>query len=243
MIQKYLSLCLLIVSLAGCNDYSEDLATIDAIIGDPVITPVAPEADGESKTLIEIQFPQDADAGKTSVELRTTSGIFKESGKDMLTLFSSLEQSKEGKIQRIARTYLINPISEGQATLSARVAGYIKNHAITFRKSFPDSLAIESDKLALKKGAENTATVTVSLLRGPGRGKAALFLPIVLMLQDSEGNSHGLVNPSNVLSGPDGKCKFLITRGSDPYTGDLYVQAICPDNKLRSASYKILSIN
>lgn len=236
-------ICLLVLLLTGCEDYSEDFPNAEEVVSTPTFTPAIREADGESQTQVEIKFSTKVAAEKATVELKTTVGLFKEAAKDAITLPSSLEKATDGTLQRVVRTQLIHPSTEGEATITTRIAGYIRTDKISFTKAHPDSLVVESDKIGLKKGIDNTATITVSLLRRPGRGKPALSLPIVLTLQDKDGNNHGQVKPSYVLSGADGKCKFLISRSTDTYSGSLYVKATYPDTKLQSKLFEILPVD
>ncbi len=233
-------ICLFVLLLTGCEDYSEDFPNVEAVVSKPTFTPATREADGESQTQVEIKFSTEVAAEKATVELKTTAGLFKEAGKDAVTLPSSLEKADDGTLQRVVRTQLIHPATEGEATITTRIAGYTRTDKITFMKAHPDSLVVESDKIGLKKGIENIAAITVSLLRRPGRGKPAVSLPIVLTLQDKDGNNHGQVRPGYALSGADGKCKFLISRGTDTFQGSLYVKATYPDTKLQSVKFEIL---
>lgn len=237
------SICLLAVLLTACEDYSESYTDVNAVVGVPTISPTLSEADGESQTLIEIKFSVNVAAEKAVAELKTTAGLFKETGKDAITLSAALEKAADGTLSRIIRTQLINPVVDGDAILTSRVAGFMRTDKLAFKKAQPDSIIVELDKMSLKKGLDNTAIVTVSLLRRQGRGKSAVGLPIALILQDKDGHSHGHITPSYGLSGADGKCKFLISRGSDSYGGNLYIKAVNIQTGLLSKPIEILSID
>jgi hypothetical protein len=239
---KYAVIGWLLVSSGGCKDYSEDFARVDVVVSKPTLNPTTLEADGESQTQIEVVFLKDVPPEKAVVELKTTAGLFKETGKDAISLTAAIEQKPDSSFHRAVRTQLINPATAGTVILTSRSVGYQRTDSILFTTALPDKVVIESDKLGLKSGADNAATITVSLLRNPGRGKPAPNLLVELSLKDAGGTSRGEVRPSQALSGADGKCKFLISRGSDLYPGDLYIQAKVVASGLMSDSYKIISI-
>ncbi len=240
---KSIVLGCLLIGLTGCEDYSEDFSNVDAVVSKPTFLPTTLQADGESQTQIELEFLVDVPPEKAIVELKTTAGTFKETGKDAISLTAALEKKPDGTLRRIVRTQLINPALECEATLTTRSAGYGRTDKLTFTTALPDTVVIESDKLGLKTGVDNIATITVTLLRNPGRGKPAINLPVELTLQDAGKGNHGEVRPLQALSGADGTCKFLISRGADPYVSDLFVQARVLPAGPPSALYKIVSIN
>jgi len=219
-----------ICCIFSCQDYSEELINPEEVITSVIIQPRQIDADGESQAIIAVTFPTGLAREKAIADIRTSSGIFRESGKDLVTINGNLEKGPDNTMHQIGRATLVSPNVEGEAVITTRIAGYARTDKLQFHQAFADLMVIETDVLELKKGPDYKATITVTLLRTRGRGKPSTNSNVSLTLKDQEGNNHGIIQPTSNQTGADGKCKFVLSRGADNYIGPLILEATNPQS-------------
>lgn len=227
----------------SCSDYSNDIFDPTPIFQSISISPTELEGDGESTALISITFPNEIPAGKASAEIMASAGLFKESGKDVIQLTGSLEVQSDGSLLRKSNATLISPAQDVTSKITIKIAGYARKYDVTFGAAYADDMVVESDKLALKKGLENTATITVTLLREMGKGKPSLKSEVEIKATDIGGAERGIIYPKVSKIGVDGKCKFTVSRGALDFNGPLDIIATARQGKKVSKKIQILQID
>ncbi|MBO0949372.1 hypothetical protein [Fibrella forsythiae] len=225
---------LVAVSVFSCNYDETPIRTAD-VIKDITFEKAQLDADGMSQTRLTVELPFKADADKRTVTISTSSGTFAATdGKSTINVVA-VQDETQNPFRLLAQATLISPQTEGNAIITASIAGYAQTKSYTFITAQPEAIVITPSQLVIKQGPENEIQLVVTLTRT--KGIPSLNQSVQLTVSDPAGNQKGRFRSSTSVSDPAGKCYFAYTLGTDKYEGPLIIKATTSNNK--SSTYTI----
>lgn len=213
---------LFLLCLTACS-YKEEQAPASAVLGSIIILATPLEGDGESRALVQVSFPPETPREKTTVEFRTTAGIFDDSDKDIATVSGELVPQPDGTFRRVAQATLIAPQRVGKAQVFAKSSGYQISSEVPITPAFADSLTLTADKISVKSAPDSEIKFTAQLFRKTG--KPSLDRVVELKVVDEKGYEVGQFREIKNRSDANGQVSFAYTLGVSSYVGPLTATA------------------
>ena len=209
-----------IVLLSGCYNEDDYVYNSAEILEHLTVTKPAKDslpADGTSSMVITYSFDAETDPTLTSLLLVASSGTFKESNDDSLTInFSTLDLSKENLTKEVT---LVSGTVVGECVVSAYILSYVNRDTFYFVEAPASSLSLSTSDFFIKNDALKTLSFDADLKSATGlasSGQAVFFES-----PSGQGFQNVVTTSTNGLS----KAQFQYVFTDTAYTGDLVFEA------------------
>jgi hypothetical protein len=223
---KYiLSFCLLLL-IAGCykeKDYDPSTTNPDLLIQRIEMVKDTLLANGSDATEVTVTLPIDIKEDQSTIKIKTSSGTFKESGKNEADAASQIVVIN-GVASRTAVITLQSGLSAGAGNIEVAVSNVKKTKNFVSIRNYAEAIKVIPEVFYMKSSYKSELIIKTSLSALAGKATSGQLVDVQLLNESNQpvGSFRVYENKSN----SEGECNFVYTLIPDTtYSGTLSLVA------------------